>query len=135
MLVTPPYKITDIQKFGYSSADQKFTYNNTVDICMKDTFNYQMLGLFKLSDTVVTTYVFAESITSISIKFNYMTLLVNTKLKVVLVYNSKTRTNTVSSKSKTLDGTYFNSTDSKTPNILSLPSLTIANPRSIIELY
>lgn len=64
-----------------------------------------------------------------------MALLGNSKLKVVVVHDGKTDVKTVSSKSKTLDGIYFNSDNSDISNVLSLPSLTITNPRSIIDLY
>ena len=57
--MSTPFTLADITKFAFSTADEKFGYNNTVDICRKDSFNYQMLGLFKMSDTVVLTHVFA----------------------------------------------------------------------------
>lgn len=124
-LISSPFALKDIQQFGFSTADQKFGFNNTVDICRKDSFNYQMMGLFKMSDTVVLTHTFSEAVTTVSIKFNYIALLANAKLKVVVVYGGKTVVRTVSSKSKTLDGTYYDSQDYNLPNGLSLPTLTI----------
>jgi len=60
------------------------TVNNTVRLCVKDSYKFDMIGLFNQRSFLTYSTKFPTAVTNVNVRFNFLSLLPATGIDVLL---------------------------------------------------